>query len=309
MSPRWFTGTLCLGLAALAACGSEAAPPAAAANVFAFSARGLEFEAPDSVPSGWVTFRFHNESGMVHFAIVERMPPGKGIADQQREVAPAFQRGVDLLFRGQTDSAMAAFGTIPAWYHDVIFLGGPGLTGAGQTSSATVRLEPGTYLLECYVKTDGRFHSFNPDTTKYGMVHQFTVTDSVTDAPEPRSELTITLSSTDGMNLYGRPVAGEQTFAVRFDDQKIYENFVGHDVHLFRVTDSTDMDRVQAWMDWTRPGQLQTPAPAIFLGGLNELPSGTTGYFSVTLTPGRYALIAEVPEPGQKGFLREFTVP
>ena len=271
-------------------------------------ARGLTFEAPDSVPSGWVTVRFHNASDMVHFALVERLPAGKGIADHQREVAPVFQRGVDLLFRGEADSAMAEFATMPAWYHDVVFLGGAGLTGAGQTSSATVKLDPGTYLIECYVKTDGVFHSYNPDSSAYGMVHQFTVTDAVSAAPEPKSELTITLSSTDGMNLYGTPKAGEQTFAVRFDDQRPYENFVGHDVHLFRVDSTTDMARVQAWMDWTKPGQLQTPAPATFLGGLNEEPAGTTGYFTVTLTPGRYALIAEVPEPGQRGFLREFTV-
>ncbi len=308
MPVRSLAGLLGLGLVALAACGGATEPPTAAAQVVDVTARGLQFEAPDSVAAGWVTFRFHNASAMTHFVMVERLPEGKDIAAQQREVAPTFQRGADLLFAGQVDSAMHVFGSLPAWFGKVVVLGGPGLTGPGQLSSATVKLEPGTYLLECYVKTDGIFHSYNPDTTAYGMVHQFTVTDSVSDAAPPESALTITLSSTDGLNLFGVPQAGDQTFAVRFDDQKVYGNFVGHDVHLLRVADTADMNRVASWMDWTQPGGLQTPAPVVFLGGLNEMPTGSTGYFSATLTPGRYALIAEVPDPAGKGLVREFTV-
>jgi hypothetical protein len=61
-------------------------------------------------------------------------------------------------------------------------------------------------------------------------------------------------------------------------------------------------------MDWRQPGGLQTPAPARFVGGLQEMPAGSTGYFTVELEPGRYAWIAEVAEPQNKGMLLTFTV-
>ena len=62
-------------------------------------------------------------------------------------------------------------------------------------------------------------------------------------------------------------------------------------------------------MDWTQPTGLETPAPAEFLGGTHEMPAGGRAYFTVRLEPGRYAWIAEVPSPVEKGMLKTFTVP
>jgi uncharacterized cupredoxin-like copper-binding protein len=39
------------------------------------------------------------------------------------------------------------------------------------------------------------------------------------------------------------------------------------------------------------------------------MPAGSTGYFNVTLTPGRYAWVSEVPGSLEKGMLKEFTIP
>ena len=52
------------------------------------TAVGLTLSAPDTIPSGWTTFRFANQSNMVHFAVVERMPEGRDLVDQQEIVAP-----------------------------------------------------------------------------------------------------------------------------------------------------------------------------------------------------------------------------
>jgi len=279
-------------------------------NVVEVVARGLTFEAPDTISSGWTTFRFRNESGLTHFAVVERLPDGIGIEEQQEVVAPLFQQGMDLLNAGQPDSAMQKFGELPAWFGDVVFMGGPGLTSAGHTSQASIYLEPGTYLLECYVKTNGVFHSFNPDTSVYGMVHEFTVSEATAaENPEPEATLSLTLSSERGIEMTGTPRAGENTAVVHFEDQQLYSNFVGHDVHVVRLADTTDVERVLAWMDWREKVGLETPTPAEFLGGLNEMPAGATGYFTITLEPGRYAWIAEVPDPREKGLFVEFSVP
>ena len=266
------------------------------------------FQAPDTIPAGWTTFRFRNASTMTHFAVIERFPEGYGVSEQQAQVAPVFQQGMDLLSVGKTQEAMTKFGAMPAWFGKIVFTGGPGLTAPGHTSEATVNLEPGTYVLECYVKTDGIFHSYNPDSGAYGMVHQFVVTGPATDVPEPTATLTLTLSSTRGLEMSGVPRAGRQVVAVHFEDQKAWENFVGHDVHLARLADSMDLKSLVAWMDWTQPAGLQTPAPVEFLGGLEEMPAGSTGYFTMTLDPGRYAFIAEVPNADTKGLMKEFTV-
>ncbi|HEX6251202.1 MAG TPA: hypothetical protein VFZ56_07205 [Gemmatimonadaceae bacterium] len=271
-------------------------------------ARGLQFEAPDEIASGWTTLRFRNESPMVHFALVQRLPDGVGIAEQQRQVAPVFQDGMNLLNAGETDAAMQKFGELPEWFGQIVYTGGPGLLSPGRTSESIVHLEPGTYLIECYVKTNGIFHSFNPDTLVYGMVHQLTVTDARSDASAPEPTVGLTISSDGGIETPPNVVAGEHTIAVRFEDQRAHENFLGHDVHLVRLGETTDVSRVAAWMDWTQRTGLETPAPAEFLGGTNEMPAGTTGYFTALLEPGRYAWVAEVPNPEDKGMLREFEV-
>jgi hypothetical protein len=278
-------------------------------NVIEVTARGLEFEAPDEIPSGWTTFRFKNESGMIHFVFVQRLPEGIGLKDQQEQVAPVFQAGMDLLNAGESDAALEKFGELPEWFGQIVRAGGPGLTSAGRIAETTVYLEPGTYLLECYVKTNGVFHSYNPSPAAYGMVHELTVTEESSGAPEPKATLTIRLSGERGIEMEGDPTAGEHMVAVHFEDQKIHENFLGHDVHLVRLESDTDIDELAVWMDWSQPTGLETPAPAEFLGGTHEMPAGGTAYFTATLEPGRYAWIAEVTNPAEKGMLKIFVVP
>lgn len=286
---------------------TDTAPPRSG-NVVEIVARGLQFEAPDEIEPGWTTFRFRNESAMIHLVLLQRFPEGVGIDEQQREIAPVFQEGMNLLNAGETDAAMRKFSEAPEWFGQIVFTGGPGLLSPGRTSESIVHLEPGTYLIECYVKTNGIFHSYNPDTLAYGMVHQLTVTGRESDASAPEPTLALTISSGRGIEMMGDATAGEHTVAVRFEDQQAHENFLGHDVHLVRLTDTTDVSRVAAWMDWRQRTGLETPAPAEFLGGTNEMPGGSTGYFTASLEPGRYAWVAEVPNPQEKGMLQAFEV-
>ena len=79
-------------------------------------------------------------------------------------------------------------------------------------------------------------------------------------------------------------------------------------MHVVRLAEDADLDALAAWMDWTDPQGLQTPAPVQFVGGLNEMPAGATGYFTLTLEPGSYAFISEVPGAPGKGLFHTFTV-
>lgn len=266
---------------------------------------GMEFEAPDTVPSGWLSFSLQNTSDMIHFAMIERLPQGKTVEDQQEEIAPVFQNILDNINEKEPSVPEAGFEP-PEWFNEIVFLGGPGLVSAGKTAEATVYLEPGTYMLECYIKTNGIFHSYNPG--KMAMVHGFTVTSDTSDLEEPVPDVRIELSTENGIVVDGEIATGKQIIKVTFKDQKVHENFVQHDVHLVSLTDTTDMDALEDWMDWTQPNGVQTPAPAEFLGGTNEMRAGEETYISVDLSPGNYAWISEVPNAKEKGMFKTFTV-
>lgn len=290
--------------------GSQNTSPEAAAalpgqNVLSLRAVGLEFEGPDTVEAGWTTIELENVSGMTHFAIVERLPEGITTQIQSDAVALPFQEGMDLIAAGDMDGAMAAFGRLPEWFADIVFLGGPGLVTGDTPVSATVFLEPGIYSIECYVKTNGVFHSYNPEGL--GMYHQVIVTESGTETVAPEPTAVLDVSNTGYSLTSGAFQAGDNTIQVNYSEQTTYSNFVGHDVHVVRMDDA-EPDAVIDWMNWTVPGAFETPAPAEFVGGLNEMPAGTTGYFSVNLEPDNYALVAEIPDADESGHFLEFEV-
>lgn len=259
----------------------------------------------DEVPAGWTTFRFHNPTHVTHFVTVQKLPEGRTVEDSRAEVVPVFQEGMDLIAEGRVDEALAAFGELPDWYGQVQFMGGPGLTAPGRASETTVHLEPGDYVLECYVKTaDEEFHSY------LGMISGLTVTEERSGGTEPRSSMEVTISADDGIQFDGGDVRpGTHSVAVEFADQTAHEHFLGHDVHLVRIDGDTDEEEVAGWMNWNAPGSLVSPAPAEFVGGTHEMPAGETAYVTVRLRPGEYAWVAEVPDPGGKGMLETFTVP
>ena len=89
-----------------------------------------------------------------------------------------------------------------------------------------------------------------------------------------------------------------------------HENFVGHDLNLVKLSDDSNLDALESWMNWADPKGLITPAPdgVKFLGGVNDLPEGSTGYFQVNLEPGNYAWISEVPNAASKKMLKTFSV-
>ncbi len=280
---------------------SDTAPNAP--NVVDIVVTGHALELPETIASGWTTFRLKNRSTDVHFGVLELMPDGRTVEDSIAEVVPVFQDGLDRINAGDPN-AFDAFGNLPAWYFDVIFMGGPGLVAPGETAETTVFLEPGTYVMECYVITDGDFHS------SHGMLEGFEVTAEDSGAPEPTADLEVTVSS-DGssgdIQIDGEIRPGKQTIAVHFADQTVHGNFLGHDLHIARIDDESQTEDLETWMSWITG--LETPAPAHFIGGTHEMPAGSTAYIDVVLKPGTYVLVSEVDAPQAKGLLETITVP
>lgn len=282
--------------------------------------------------------------GLVHF---DPNPgePGQWGEKWRSAVNQPFQDAWDLYHDGEwplgdafdpepgTFLGELVFG-VPDWFLAPGFaeaVGGPGFTGGCETSTTTQYLDPGVYVLECYVLDDeGRFHS------PFGMVEHIEVTDEDGKGVEPRPDIEVSIDSEDGITFEEctlRP--GRYTVGITFEDNALYPNFLGHDVQLLRKDDVEDGD-LAYWMDYLDAedpldpashymdrGALtsthEDPGPETFLGGVQDIYAGegpgfvadeypVTAYIDVTLKPGEYAWVAEVADPEGKDMLEEFTV-
>jgi hypothetical protein len=143
-----------------------------------------------------------------------------------------------------------------------------------------------------------------------GMLKQFVVLNEDTNQEPPKNDYTVSISSTEGITMNQGFEKGKHVIAVTFNDQIVHEHFLGHDVNLVKLDDNANLDELEAWMNWATPDGLKTPVPRgiTFLGGVNNMEAGNTGYFEVDLKPGNYALIAEVPNAKSKKMLKTFKV-
>jgi len=265
----------------------------------------MEFQMVKSVPSGWTTITYRNQSADTHFLALEKYPEGKSMENAKKEVIPVFQSAMDSIAAGKNEAAMAQFGNLPEWFQKVEFSGGTGLIASGKIAQSTVKLEPGTYIVECYVKmNNGMFHS------TLGMINELKVTDEKNgkEPPTPTSEITI--SKANGIVLTKSPQAGRNIFKVNFEDQNLYENYLQHDVHLVKIAADADIKNLEKWMNWMDPKGFISPLPEgfEFLGGMQEMPAGNSGYFTADLNEGNYAFISEIPEASKHKMLKEFKI-
>lgn len=271
------------------------------ASVVEVTARDFAFQAPDTLAAGWTTFRMTNAGEQDHFMFLQRLPDGKTFDDYISEVGGAFVRTMRARQAGlakpaAVDTLVAA---LPPWYlAGMTPTGGVGMLSPGQSAQATVRLEPGTYVMECYVKRpDGRFHS------ELGMERPVVVMSAPAAGAAPTSTDAITLTN-DSIRAPASLTSGTHTFAVRYLEQP--QGGLGNDVHVVRLDGGDDLPALERWMDWLEVGAFRAPAPATFVGGVQEMPAGDTAYFTVSLSPGRYAWISEAPV--EQGKSLEFTV-
>ncbi|MFH4966580.1 hypothetical protein V8G61_00130 [Gaetbulibacter sp. M240] len=275
-------------------------------NIIEVITRGMDFQTADTLKSGWNTFAYKNLSGEVHFFIMDKLPSDSIVeSDIKDHLLPPFEDGLKFLIEEKTDSAMAAFGKIPAWFNDVKRYGGTGLISPGKTAVSSIHLEPGKYMMECYVKAvNGEWH------TSHGMWKFITVVDETTNFSPDEANHTISVSSTDGYVFDAQPKLGKNKFKVEFIDQVPHEHFSGHDVNLVKYDASANIDSLVYWMNWMNPTGLRTPTPIgfTFLGGMNNCEGGKTGYFEVDLESGNYLLISETPKADEKGMLKTFVI-
>jgi hypothetical protein len=217
---------------------------------------------PSSVPAGPVTFRMINAGNEMHMMGIVWIG------------AHTFK---DFMAAVQGDSTFAgAYGA-----------GGPNAVAPGDTSYATVILEPGHVALACWVDSeDGKMHMMK------GMMTAFDVSPADTRAAEP-AEADVALTLRDyAIDMSGTPVLGHRTFRVENLGPGV------HDVELFRMEPGATTADIEAWMQHPRKGSPKARP----LGGMVGIEHGHHGWFTADLTPGDYLLVCLIP--GEKGVLR-----
>lgn len=277
-------------------------------NVLSLEIAGLSFLGPNEIGSGWTTVRIKNNSGMTHHGLVYRLPEGVNVDMVTEEVIKPIQQSLTATIAGDFEKAGEILQSIPAWVGELKYMGGPGMISGGVVGETTMFLEPGNYIVECYVKTNGVQHNYNPATDSRGMVLPLTVKAEAGGMSEPGANVTLELSNSGYTISEGTFVPGENSVRVKFKEQQLYNNFVGHDAHFFRIDADTDVEASAKWVDFFPPDGQQTPAPARFVGGIHDMPEGSTAYVKLNLVEGDYGIVAEVPNAREVGLFTRITV-
>ena len=269
-------------------------------------ATDFAFQAPDTLPSGWITFVLNNEKGhQVHELSLARIPKEISYQTYLNKFNGGWAALLKELQEGKINHSeiyKRAGELLPKWADSVAYITARGLVSPGRSAEKTLYLSPGNYALECWVKTqDGIIH------IRRGMTKLLTITDDPANSPEPSPDSHITLDK-DKIETKWNATLGKHTFALNLKTDA-EGNAVHNDIHLIKLGESTDLKEVNKWLDWYHVGGLRNPAPAEFLGGTSTYYSnpGDQAYFSLTIKkPGKYAWIVQTPE-GEE-LWKKFTV-
>jgi len=245
-----------------------------ATHVAVIHARDFAFDVPDSITSGWTTFHLVNEGPNLHHGQLVRLDSGKTVAD--------------------LETAAKNPGPFPAW---AVMVGGPNAPAPGAESDATLNLEPGQYAMLCFVDIPDHVPHFAK-----GMIRPLKVVASTAAAPEPTSDVTVTLTDYT-FTVQGKLTPGKHTFRV------VNKGPQDHEIEIARLDANKTAKDVAAWV--AKP---EGPPPGTPLGGISGAKSGTTSYMTMDLTPGTYAFICFIPDikdgktHAEHGMMKEFKV-
>lgn len=247
-------------LAVAAACGGREtpAPPAAlpALQQVAVRATDFAFAAPDTISAGVTTLTLENAGTMLHHAQLVKLDSGKTGADLR------------IALNGHKPMAWATF------------VSGPNAPDPGSQANATVDLAPGNYVILCAVDIPGGVPHFDK-----GMMRPLVVKPATGPAAAmPASDVKITLADYS-FSVSAPLTAGAHTIAVTSAGPQ------PHEVQIVRFTPGKAFDDFAKWVQHP-----VGPPPASAIGGVSTLTPGHSAQFTVTLTPGDYALLCFVPD-------------
>ncbi|MBI4545178.1 MAG: hypothetical protein HY703_08290 [Gemmatimonadetes bacterium] len=254
---------------------------AAAAAMVTITAKDFEYEMPDEVQAGAVTFRLVSEGQELHHVQILQLQQGKTLEDFGKAMAAAMSPG----------SSGPLF---PAW---VKLLGGPNVPPAGGSAEATAILRPGRYVVLCLIPSpDGELH------VAKGMAKEITVVGRQQETQLPAADIAVMLNDHD-FELSKALTAGRHTLRVR--------NYAAqpHELVLVKLEPGKTAEDFVAWGE--KP---EGPPPGMFLGGTSLLSKSTANNMVVDLSSGNYALLRFVPDVKDRkphfahGMVKSFTI-
>jgi hypothetical protein len=175
--------------------------------------------------------------------------------------------------------------------------GGPSILEPNATEDVSLNLQPGNYLLGCFVSgADGVPHIMK------GMSRAIQVAGSGTTSTPPTTAGTFTLQDFS-FDMPDTLAAGLATYRV------VNAGPQTHELALLKLQPGTSASDVVAALD--------TPSaepPFTSVGGMQALSPGGAGFVTLDLQPGSYAAICLVPDPASGvphihlGMVKLFTV-
>ena len=165
-------------------------------NIIEIITRSMEFQMVDTIPSGWNTFKYYNISHETHFFIFEKLPEEIRIDNYKNELVPPFEKAFEAFDKGNIEDGLKALENIPPWFSDVTVTGGVGLISPKSVAETTIKLDPGIYAMECYIRMpNGKPHAF------LGMLKEIIVSENDSGGEEPTADIHLSISSTEGITL------------------------------------------------------------------------------------------------------------
>jgi hypothetical protein len=219
-------------------------------------AEDFRFRAPDTVAEGLTRIRLVNQGHEQHHLQLLRLEDGH----TAEEVLEDARRG-ELVTSGTT------------------YVGGPSIPAPGSASEVTVDLEPGQYLMVCYMSSRGVQHLL------LGMARRLVVVPSpARPTIPPKADAQLTLDSYS-FGLTSALRAGRQIVRV----ENVAEQ--PHEVGFVRVSPGHSAAEVLQWLK-----DESGPPPFAPAGGSMMLSQGGVSFVTLDLEPGEYVLLCFVPD-------------
>ena len=278
-----------LGL--LAACAGDATPKAtpdstasAAAAVSAeppvvtITAKDFSYELPDTIQAGLMTLKLVNQGPDLHHVQLLHLGDGKTYA----EFADALK-------------AMKPGTPLPTWAHE---LAGPNTPVPGAEQSLITSLEPGNYVVICFIP--GADHV--PHAMK-GMMKSLTVVpNSGAVAAAPTADITVKMTDY-AWEVTPAIAAGKHLIKLENAAEQAHEMFIAQ-----LAPGKTAMDLAK-WIE-----NQQGPPPGKPMGGISGMLKGGVVYLPVDLPAGEYGLFCFLPDKKdgklhiEHGMIKQITV-
>jgi uncharacterized cupredoxin-like copper-binding protein len=225
---------------------------AAQENVVEIGLTEYAFGMPEQIEGGMVTLEISNQGEMVHEMAFGKIEGDHDMADVQKALKSGSQ---------------------PKWFSDI---GGIPLVDPGMTVSLTRELEPGRYILMCFLPVPG---SGKPHVME-GMVHIF---DAVGTSEATAPQVDATVVATDKGFDVPSIEAGDQTLEL------VNEGTKAHEFAIYSLNEGMTEKDIGKWFE----SGFETPKPALFPGGMQSIEPGTTVWIEMTFESGRTYLLED----------------